>query len=201
MVLHRAPCHLPLHKGGFPEVMQADRSVICKMRLFYGGVCTDFAPRVGARAVYRAREGIGGSDTKSVVQIRFAADARPSRRRGRRRPTRGYVRTSSPHFCRAEGAGDHWSPLQNHGEVSAQNRGKSVHKDNRITRKRAYFNDLFAYSVVGATSGRPLYINRSDIIKNAFPAQTFDYPQSSIRRENQSLCPSQKVLKIPKGLS
>ena len=40
------------------------------------GVCADFAPRVGTRAVYRAREGIGGSITKSTVQTKFAADAR-----------------------------------------------------------------------------------------------------------------------------
>ena len=43
------------------------------------GVCADFAPRVGTRAVYRAREGIGGSDTKSTVQTKSAADPRPCR--------------------------------------------------------------------------------------------------------------------------
>ncbi len=47
-----------------------------------------------ARAVYRAREGIGGRNTKSIVQTKSAADARPSRRRRRRRPTRGFVGTS-----------------------------------------------------------------------------------------------------------
>ena len=130
-VLRRAPCHLPLHKGGFLTVTQADRSVICKMRLFYGGVCADFAPRVGARAACRAREGIGGGHTKSVVQTKPAADARLSRSRRRRRPTRGYVRTSSPHFCRAEGAGDHWSPLQTKTEFAHRN-------DVQISRKCAY---------------------------------------------------------------
>ena len=58
------------------------------------GVCADFAPRVGARAVYRAREGIGGNEAKPFAQTKFAADARPSRRRGRRRPTRGFACTS-----------------------------------------------------------------------------------------------------------
>ena len=43
------------------------------------GVCTDFAPRVGACAACRAREGIGGSDTKSIVQTKSAADSRPRR--------------------------------------------------------------------------------------------------------------------------
>ena len=63
------------------------------------GVCADFAPRVGTRAVYRAREGIGGSITKSTVQTKFAADARwsPSAL-GRRRPTRGFVGTSPLRF-------------------------------------------------------------------------------------------------------
>ena len=43
------------------------------------GVCTDFAPRVGARAACRAREGIGGSITKPTVQTKSAADARSCR--------------------------------------------------------------------------------------------------------------------------
>ena len=42
-------------------------------------VCTDFAPRVGARAACRAREGIGGSETKPIVQTKSAADSRLSR--------------------------------------------------------------------------------------------------------------------------
>ena len=39
------------------------------------GVCTDFAPRVGACAACRAREGIGGSPAKPIVQTKSAADA------------------------------------------------------------------------------------------------------------------------------
>ena len=39
-------------------------------------VRTDSAPRVGARAVYRAREGIGGSITALLVQTKSAADLR-----------------------------------------------------------------------------------------------------------------------------
>ena len=56
--------------------------VKCRTAVFrvFGCVwgCTDFTPRVGARAVYRAREGIGGSPTKPTVQTKSAADARPA---------------------------------------------------------------------------------------------------------------------------
>ena len=45
-------------------------------------------------------------------------------------------------------------------------RMKSVHRDDvKITRKCAYFCDLLAFFVVGATSGRPLFIHRTDKIK------------------------------------
>ena len=43
------------------------------------GICADFAPRVGARAACRAREGVGGSITKPTVQAKSAADPRPYR--------------------------------------------------------------------------------------------------------------------------
>ena len=69
-------------------------------------------------------------------------------------------------------------------------RMESVHRDDvKITRKCAYFCDLLAFFVVGATSGRPLCISRSDVIENAFPAQTFSFPQTPIRRKNPSLPP------------
>ena len=45
----------------------------------FSRVRTDFAPRVGARAACRAREGIGGSETKPIVQTKSAADSRLSR--------------------------------------------------------------------------------------------------------------------------
>ena len=61
-------------------------------------LCTDFAPRVGARAVHRAREGIGGCNSKSIVPTKSAADPRSSRRPcGRRRPTRGFAGASKRH--------------------------------------------------------------------------------------------------------
>ena len=78
-------------------------------------VCTDFAPRVGACAACHAREGIGGRNAKPTAQTKSAADPRPSRRQRRRRPTRGYVGTSNPHFCGVEEAGDQWSPLHGQG--------------------------------------------------------------------------------------
>ena len=49
------------------------------MRLCFGGVRTDPAPRVVACAASRAREGIGGSQAKPTVQTKSAADPRPRR--------------------------------------------------------------------------------------------------------------------------
>ena len=72
-------------------------------------LCTDFAPRVGARAVHRAREGIGGCDSKSIVPAKFAADPRLSRRpKGQRRPTRGFG-SASPCILQ--------KPKKSHGDV------------------------------------------------------------------------------------
>ena len=67
---------------------------------------------------------------------------------------------------------------------------------------RRYLNPAFYRNRRGGRPvGRPVFIHCTDKIENAFPAQTFDFPQSSIRRENPYLRPSQKVLGIPKTLS
>ena len=72
-------------------------------------VCTDFAPRVGARAVHRAREGVGGSDYKidrtDEIRRRCPSEPPPG---GRRRPTRGFG-SASPCILQ--------KPKKSHGDV------------------------------------------------------------------------------------
>ena len=133
----------------------------CGGCLFSGFAQTSRPASVRAR--FSAREGIGGSITKSCVQTKSAADPRPSRRpNGRRRPTRGYVRASNPHFCRIEEAGDHWSPLRGKGGQAVK---ESVFSDDLYD---MIFAHRFHPDFVGATTGRPLFIYCKDKIK-AYP--------------------------------
>ena len=145
--------------------------------MFVFAVCADFAPRVGARAACRAREGIGGSHLKSIVQTKSAADPRPSRRRGRRRPTRGYVRASNPHFCRIEEAGDQWSPLRGKGGQAVKESAFSDDLYNMI------FAHRFHPDFVGATTGRPLFIYCKDKIET--------YPIISASLEHCRISPTE----------
>ena len=72
MILHKIVAQYYTYcNNETPEMSSHDISGVC---LFLG--CADFAPRVGARAGYRAREGIGGSHTKPTVQTKSAGDAR-----------------------------------------------------------------------------------------------------------------------------